>query len=103
MEIEKDSLLSSMIIDSSWFYLSWKKDPTIDAMLRTIDDIHKIFFNIGNLAEKLKPSSNLISFHHVELEDMGLTDDLYIKMNARGRLLSTFEKFLKQDSKKLIK
>lgn len=90
--LEKTTILSSKIIDSSWFFLSWKKDPTIDAMLRTIDDIHQIFYNIEGLWEKLT-SKNLINFYHVELENIGLTDDLYIKMNARGKLLSSFENF----------
>ena len=30
--------ISDLIIDSSWFFLSWKKDPTIDAMLRVIPE-----------------------------------------------------------------
>ncbi len=85
--------LSETIIDSSWFVLSWKKDPTIDSMLRTIDDIHKKFYSLGNFWDKLTFESCPISFYHVELENMGLTDDLYIKMNARGKLLSPFENF----------
>lgn len=85
--------LSPRIIDSSWFFLSWKKDPTIDAMLRTIDDIHSKFSNIEDLWNKLVNNDGLISFYHVELENIGLTDDLYIKMNARGKLLSPFENF----------
>lgn len=91
--INKDSDLRSDIIDSSWFFLSWKKDPTIDAMLRSIDAIHKLFYDIDNLWTKLTSNANLISFYHVELENIGLTDDLYIKMNARGKLLSNFENF----------
>ena len=94
---------SETIIDSPWFYLSWKNDPTIDAMLRTIDDIHLKFFNTPNLWHKLtSPEFNLIRFYHVELENIGLTDDLYIKMNARGKLLSTFENF-KAGFEKLIR
>ena len=62
-------------------------------MLRTLNDIHKYFFDIENLWEKLTSDANLISFYHIELEDIGLTDDLYIKMNARGKLLSSFENF----------
>ncbi len=85
--------LRSEIVDSAWFFLSWKKDPTIDAMLRTLNDIHKYFFNVENLWEKLTSDESLISFYHIELEDIGLTDDLYIKMNARGKLLSSFENF----------
>ncbi len=93
MSITKTTILSHQIIDSSWFFLSWKKDPTIDAMLRTIDDIHKYFYNVENLWDKLTSGEGLISFYHIELEDIGLTDDLYIKMNARGKLLSSFENF----------
>ncbi len=101
IHISKTIDLSSQIVDSAWFFLSWKKDPTIDAMLRTLDDIHKYFFHIKNLWEKLTSDANLISFYHIELEDIGLTDDLYIKMNARGKLLSSFENF-KASFQKLI-
>ena len=93
IQITKTIVLSSQIVDSAWFFLSWKKDPTIDAMLRTLNDIHKYFFVLVNLWEKLTSDANLISFYHIELEDIGLTDDLYIKMNARGKLLSSFENF----------
>lgn len=88
-----NSIISDIIIDSNWFFLSWKKDPTIDAMLRTIDDIHKQFYEVKNLWKILNNKCNLISFYYVELENIGLTDDLYIKMNARGKLLTPFENF----------
>lgn len=93
INIFKTTVLSDQIIDSAWFFLSWKKDPTIDAMLRTIDDIHKYFYDVEGLWDKLTSEDSLISFYHIELEDIGLTDDLYIKMNARGKLLSSFENF----------
>ncbi|MBU1722871.1 MAG: DUF262 domain-containing protein [Gammaproteobacteria bacterium] len=93
LDLSESKRPSDQIIDSAWFFLSWKKDPTIDAMLRTIDDIHKYFFHVDNLWEKLISDNGLISFYHIELKDIGLTDDLYIKMNARGKLLSPFENF----------
>lgn len=93
VEIDETTSLSLRIIDSAWFFLSWKKDPTIDAMLRTIDDIHKHFYDVKDLWNKLTLEDCLISFYHIELEGIGLTDDLYIKMNARGKLLSPFENF----------
>jgi hypothetical protein len=85
--------VSSGVIDSNWFFLSWKKDPTIDAMLRTIDDIHILFSKVENLWETLISNENTISFYYVQLENIGLTDDLYIKMNARGKLLTPYENF----------
>ena len=53
-----------------------------------IQDIHKMF-NEYDLFEKL----NLITFEFFELEKFGLDDDLYIKMNARGKPLTKFENF----------
>ncbi|GHU68215.1 hypothetical protein FACS189413_04580 [Bacteroidia bacterium] len=88
-----EAKLSNQIINASWFYLSWKNDPTIDAMLRTIDGIHSLFYSVDDLWNRLMSDENLISFYYVELENIGLTDDLYIKMNARGKLLSFFENF----------
>lgn len=88
----EDEILSSKIVNSNWFFLSWKLDPTINAMLNTIDDIHRYFFDIDNLWEKLS-LSKLITFNHLILKDFGLSDDLYIKMNARGKLLTSFENF----------
>ncbi len=93
VSLTKDKALSSHIVDSAWFFLSWKKDPTIDAMLRSIDDIHYLFHEVNNLWVKLTSEKKLIGFYHVDLENIGLTDDLYIKMNARGKLLSPFENF----------
>ncbi|WP_201589016.1 MULTISPECIES: DUF262 domain-containing protein [unclassified Psychrobacter] len=92
--------LGSVITDSSWFFLSWRNDPTIDAMLTTLNDIHHMFSNIKNLWRKLT-QEKIIQFYYIELEHLGLTDDLYIKMNARGRLLTTFENFKASIEKKL--
>ncbi|MFA6789929.1 MAG: DUF262 domain-containing protein, partial [Arcobacteraceae bacterium] len=99
--IDKAMIISDEIINSAWFFLSWKKDPTIDAMLRTIDDIHKYFFEVDGLWDKLTDEDCLVSFYHIELENIGLTDDLYIKMNARGKLLSHFENFKASFQKKI--
>jgi hypothetical protein len=98
---DSKSNISDIIIDSNWFFLSWKSDPTIDAMLRTIDDIHKQFNEVENLWAILNNKPNLISFYYVELENIGLTDDLYIKMNARGKLLTPFENFKASLQKKV--
>lgn len=89
---EKVEKISSLIINEPWFFLSWKSDPTINAMLNMLDDIHSKFFNIKDLWNHLIVSNKkLINFYYIELEHIGLTDDLYIKMNARGKLLTTFE------------
>lgn len=96
--------ISEQISDSSWFFLSWGKDPTIKAMLNTLDSIESGLRNIGeaNLPqhwERLTSENSPITFHFKELNDIGLTDDLYIKMNARGKELTEFENFKAQFEK----
>ena len=82
---------SSEIINQAWFPLEWKKDPTISSMLVMIDDIYDKFKDITNIWEKLKGGA--ISFYFLPIKDMDLTDELYIKMNSRGKPLTQFEHF----------
>ena len=85
----EENNISEQIIDSSWFFLSWKRDPTIKSMLTMLDAIQQTFQNKTEVWDKL----NNISFHYIELQNFGLSDDLYIKMNARGKPLTDFENF----------
>jgi uncharacterized protein YeeX (DUF496 family) len=85
----KNNEFSKTIIDSSWFFLTWKRDPTIKSMLTMLDSIYHTFIDKIELWDKL----DNISFHYIELQNFGLSDDLYIKMNARGKHLTDFENF----------
>lgn len=80
---------SELIIDQPWFFRNWKKDPTIKSMLNMLDDIHNEF----NGDKKWWSDLDKISFQFIELQNFGLSDDLYIKMNARGKALTDFENF----------
>lgn len=81
--------LSEQIINCSWFFMAWKKDPTVQSMLTVLDTIQDIFKVTHDCWDKL----NNITFHFLKLEDFGLSDDLYLKMNSRGRPLTEFENF----------
>lgn len=83
--------ISEEIIDQAWFPLEWQKDPTISSMLVMIDSIHEKFNGVTNLWEKLRDGA--ITFYFLPIKDMGLTDELYIKMNSRGKPLTRFEHF----------
>ena len=85
--------ISKTITDSKWFFLSWELDPTVSAMLNMLDTIHDKFQDIEEpLFEKLEKEIN-ITFQFLPLEQFKLTDELYIKMNARGKPLTEFENF----------
>ena len=85
--------VSDIIKDCSWFLLSWKKDPTVQSMLVVLDDIHVYFKDeLPGMYDKLIDDSKCpINFQFIPLTNFGLTDSLYIKMNARGKLLTEFE------------
>lgn len=89
-EINNEQIISEQIQNSNWFFLSWQQDSTIRAMLKMLDEIQITFQDIDNLWSLLA-DKKLITFYHLILEDFGLSDDLYIKMNARGKLLTPFE------------
>ena len=93
--------LSEAITDQSWYPYEWKNDPTIQSMLVMIDAIHAKFNDQPDLWKSLVIDKN-ISFYFLPLTEMGLTDDLYIKMNSRGKPLTPFEHF-KAEFEQIIK
>lgn len=90
-DFNSNNLLSTDIANQNWFPLGWKKDPTIRSMLVMLDSIDAKFRDVDDLWDKL--DSDCISFYYLPIKDMGLTDELYIKMNSRGKPLSEFENF----------
>ena len=88
--------ISPDIKNYSWFMPFWENDPTVKSMLVMLDAIHDKFKN-SNFYDRLEN----IKFSFLKLKDFGLTDDLYIKMNARGKPLSEFENFKAEFEKEL--
>jgi len=89
-----NNALSKTIKDKGWFFLSWTHDPTIQSMLTMLDSIHAKFSNRSEFFERLIDEEQpVITFLFLNLHAFNLTDDLYIKMNARGKPLTPFENF----------
>lgn len=99
------------IKDTTWYYSAWNQDPTISSMLRMIkgsdvsdksgedilDGLDELF--AGTEKDEFErywkrlTETDAIVFYQQPLEDFGLSDDLYVKMNARGKQLTAFENF----------
>jgi hypothetical protein len=91
---EIDNSFSKTIKNEPWFFYSWNNDPTIKSMLTMLDAIHEKFRNSCGFFDKLiRKRDPVITFQFLNLNEFKLTDDLYIKMNARGIALSPFENF----------
>lgn len=101
--------LRDWITQQTWFYHQYKQDPTIRGMLNMIAGGETIAPNEKNLVDGLEKvfkdeecdyvamwerltTTKCIQFNklHVTLDD---SDELYVKMNARGKQLTDFENF----------
>ena len=96
------------ICNQPWFSGLWKTDPTVDSMLRMLggtetleckDGIEKWFASCsdtdcGNYWELLtRPNGCPITFFYQSLTGLKDPDTLYVRMNARGKPLTSFENF----------
>ncbi len=86
--------LSRWLTDRAWFLGGWLRDPTVRGCLRALDAIHALFADVDGGYERLTSTeAPPVFFHVLHLADFGLSDDLYVKMNARGKALTGFEIF----------
>lgn len=90
--------IKDLIEDDALYLSTYNSDPTILSMLNVLYKIESKCAEVGvnNLTpclwERLM-DGGYIKFYTLSLEDFGLTDDLFIKMNARGKKLTPFEIF----------
>lgn len=79
-----------VIKNQPWYNLNWDFDPTVKGFLKTLEEVSVLFSDISFSTLKEKKTVN---FHFLKINEYGLGDNLYIKMNARGKPLSDFENF----------
>lgn len=82
---------SKVIRQAKWYFKSFDRDSTITAMLTMLDAIHERYINQDDNTLHTKMSN--IQFYVKSLGFFNLSEELYIKMNARGLQLSSFENF----------
>ena len=91
---QMDELPSDYIRNENGYFKSWDLDPTISHMLTMLDSIHSLFYDTEDLFDLLtSDDEDILTFNYLPMEHYALSDDLYIKMNARGKALTDFENF----------
>lgn len=106
-----ETKLSNVIENQGWFFQSWKQDPTVEGMLVMLNEIDRQINKNRSLQEGISYEDSIadylnmnynglfnskqdpIVFQWQPLDGYTRTDDLYIKMNARGLKLTDFEIF----------
>lgn len=88
--------LSGWVRDQAWFLATWRHDPTVNAMLVVLDEIHDRFRTEDCTAawrRMVNTERPAITFCVLPIAGIGRPDDLYVKMNSRGKPLTSFESF----------
>ena len=89
----KESTPSNIIKGRDWFKWEWKYDPTILSMLVMIDAIYEEMGQDWEMDMSVcRQNLEHITFNLLNLGEFGLSNELFIKMNARGKQLSDFDK-----------
>lgn len=88
--------LKEYIENLAWFDDEWRLDQSIEGFLVMLEAIaaHPVLANTP--ADKLLESlleRKLISFYFLELKNFELGEEIYTRMNARGKTLTDFETF----------
>jgi len=90
---KKPDTPSAIIKGRDWFKWEWKYDPTILSMLVMIDAIYEEMGIAWEMdLSKCRENLEHITFNLLNLGKFGLSNELFIKMNARGKQLSDFDK-----------
>lgn len=89
---------SEWITNQSWYLHAWRHDPTVQAMLVMLDAIHdrlgQGYLDLEKVWSRLVDKDRqVVSFYFLPIDDMPSGDELYIKMNSRGKPLTNFENF----------
>lgn len=92
--VDRSRLDVAAIKDQPWYRQSYNADATIAAMLGTLRTIKELVAPEERVAlwERLC-HQRALTFDVIDIkgEEFRLTDELYIKMNARGKPLTSFE------------
>ena len=95
----KQLSISQQIKDSAFYRPSFDDDPSIRSMLVVLDRIESKFEDFNNpdnpcyLWDVLNSQKCPLQFYCLDIGKFSLSDDLYIKMNARGKQLTEYEIF----------
>lgn len=98
----REKVISEYLENLDEFRGSFYADPSIISMLVVLDRIHATFGHQTDLWDKLTSCDCPINFYILDFGRFDLSDDLYNKMNSRGKPLTSFE-IVKAKIHKLIR
>ncbi len=92
-DVDAENVISNYLKDLDDFRGSFYTDPSVMSMMVVLDRIHNKFRDVNSLWERLTADNCPINFYQLDFGVFDLSDDLYNKMNSRGKPLTSFEVF----------
>lgn len=92
-QLLKTNKAKSALMEAPWFLPAWQKDPTVNSMIEMLVAIGTRLGEADTAPLWKRLQEGAITFTVIEIQsnEFRLTDELYIKMNNRGRLLTDWE------------
>lgn len=89
----KTNKAKSALMEAPWFLPAWQKDPTVNSMIEMLVAIGTRLGEVDTAPLWKRLQEGAITFTVIEIQsnEFRLTDELYIKMNNRGRMLTDWE------------
>lgn len=89
----KTNKAKSALMEAPWFLPAWQKDPTVNSMIEMLVAIGTRLGEADTAPLWKRLQEGAITFTVIEIQsnEFRLTDELYIKMNNRGRMLTDWE------------
>ena len=88
---QSESIINAITTNCNYFSI-WENDPTVKGMLTMLEEIERQYPKEGCLCQKLFSNDCSIRYDILKLEKDS-DGKTYLKMNSRGRSLTTFELF----------
>ena len=97
-ESKSDGKLGNSIKNEHWYSFSWNSDPSVESCLTMLNEIDSAMHSYADWKlyyKRLTSESCPIRFMLLEMErdQLGKPNQLYIRMNSRGKQLTDFENF----------
>jgi len=98
-QLRGEKVVESLKKTMPWLRHTWKEEPTVAAMLAVLEEIERQFGNKNRakfwerLTGEVAQAAVTLDSIDMRSEEFRLSDELYIKMNARGKALTPFESY----------
>ncbi len=86
--------VAATIAESPWYIPAYDNDPSVRSMQYVMRRIEETFCDVkAELWARLTGDECRVNYYLLDFGPFGLSDDLYVKMNSRGKKLTEYEIF----------